>query len=71
MNEIEFIQSLIVIGLTGGPQTPLAFFAYLIWAKLSKLQKNFEVLNHNTSQITKALLARKVIEPDDIQDVNL
>ena len=71
MNEIEFIQSLIGFAITGGPQTTLAFFAYLIWTKITKLQKNYEILNHNTSQIIKALLARKVIEPDDIKDVEL
>ena len=71
MNEIEFIQSLIAIGIMGVPQTTLAFFGYLIWTKITKLQKNFETLNHNSSQVVKALLARNVIEPDDIKDVEL
>ena len=55
----------------GVPQTTLAFFGYLIWTKITKLQKNFETLNHNSSQVVKALLARNVIEPDDIKDVEL
>lgn len=67
MNEIEFIQSLVQIGLMGGPNGVLLVIGYFIW----KLQKNYEKLNHNTTIIVKALMKKGILDSDDIQDVQL
>lgn len=70
MNELEFIQSLLDIVRTGGPIGSLAV-AYLIYDKISKMQKNIETLNHNSTVITRVLLKKRILKPDDIKDVSL
>ena len=71
MSEIEFVTSLVQIGLMSGPNALTLLVVYLIWDKLGKLHKNVKVLNHNSTVITRALLKKNILSPDDIKDVNL
>ena len=38
---------------------------------LERLQKAFTMLNHNSSTIVKALLAKGILEPEDVKDVEM
>lgn len=70
MNEAEFLLSLVNLsspmGILG-----LGVFLYKIWAAIEKLEKNYGVLNHNSSTIVKVLLSKGILCPEDIKDVNL
>lgn len=39
-----------------------------LW-RIRHIEKSIRTLNHNSSAITKALLARKVLKPEDVKDV--
>ena len=70
MNEAEFLLSLVSLSSPMG-MLGLGVFLYKIWDKLNQQQKNIEMLNHNSSTITKALLSSGVLKPEDIKDVEL
>lgn len=74
MNEAEFIKSLIDMGTTAfgwATNTAMLVGIYKLWSRFAKLQENVNTLNHNSSQITKVLLRKKLIEPEEIKDVSL
>ncbi len=53
--------SLLVIGAIG----------YKIWSSLERLTKAYETLNHNSSAVVKALLAKGILSPDDVKPVDV
>ena len=58
--------------LTGqSPTVVTLIIGGIILYQQQDIKKSIKTLNHNSSSITKALLAHKILKPEDVKDVDV
>ena len=70
-SELDVAVQLIMVAGYPGSLIVVGAIGYKIWSSLNRLTKAYEVLNHNTSAITKALLAKGILSPEDVETVDV
>ena len=71
MAELDVLVQVLMIAGYPGSLVVVGAIGYKIWSTLKDLTDAYKVLNHNTSQITKALLAKGILSPEDVETVDV
>ena len=71
MAELDSLLQVLMVAGYPGSLVVIGAIGYKIWSNLKELTAAYRVLNHNSSLIVKVLLAKGLISPEDVKDIEV